>query len=612
MNDLNLLRRYEPVIRYTQGEMFFPCSVEGYLARCSLWRQAKGEDPVLILPPGSVNKEVLAIYDLEGRADGLFLRFVDDPLDPIAYQLWRNSKEYPRFDSVGRLARVGFAGRLAESLFDFSLLLRGRVPGGTTGRAWQQYQKMLTEDPRFVYYGRVIRDSSYTILHYLFFYVMNDWRSSFHGVNNHESDWEQIFVYLTGEEGNYMPQWVAFAAHDFSGDDLRRRWDDPELEKVGEDHVVVYAGAGSHAAYVVPGEYLMQVEPEAIKPAKELLRPVRKYVATNLKSGAASTPANLDAPLVSLAFVDYARGDGLSIGPGQEANWSPELLSADLPWVSGYRGLWGLDTGDPIGGERAPAGPKFDRDGSVRHAWRDPLGWAGLDKVPPPDALEALTTAAIVQLQDEAIALWTQIEEKRDALRVSGLTLKALSSTTNLARLAEQQQTALTAASKELQQLSGQHAEILEKRRVLEEYLQRTRQGDQGDPQAHLRHKAVPVPPPPPIAKALDFWAAISGALLVSILILLIAFQPPRWPMWIGLAILLFGAIESALRGKLTNYLLTATAFLAVISAVVLTVTYWRWVIPGALLFIFLYSLLTNVRELRSRRSRSEDEHPTP
>ena len=36
--------------------------------------------------------------------------------------------------------------------------MRGRVPGGTTGQAQQQYKQMMAADPRFVYYGRVLRD----------------------------------------------------------------------------------------------------------------------------------------------------------------------------------------------------------------------------------------------------------------------------------------------------------------------------------------------------------------------------------------------------------------------------------------------------------------------
>ena len=95
-----------------------------------------------------------------------------------------------------------------------------------------------------------MRESGYIVLHYIYFYAMNDWRSTFSGVNDHESDWEQVFVYLSDEgEAEPIPRWVAYASHDFSGDDLRRRWDDPEVEKIGETHPVIYAGAGSHASY---------------------------------------------------------------------------------------------------------------------------------------------------------------------------------------------------------------------------------------------------------------------------------------------------------------------------------------------------------------------------
>ena len=41
-SDLELLRTYEPVLRYTAGELFLPTSVEAYLARCSLWADDGG------------------------------------------------------------------------------------------------------------------------------------------------------------------------------------------------------------------------------------------------------------------------------------------------------------------------------------------------------------------------------------------------------------------------------------------------------------------------------------------------------------------------------------------------------------------------------------------
>lgn len=601
MNDLDLLCRFEPVIRYTSGELFFPSAVEGYLQRCSLWqRDATGKVQMLI-DYGQITPAALAKFDKHSAGVELFLRFTDKPLDPIEYQRWLASEEHPAFDSVGRLSRVGIVGRLAEALFGFSLIVRGRVPGGTTGRAAMKYKEMLAGDPRYVYYGRVIRDSDYIILHYLFFYVMNDWRSTFHGVNDHEADWEQVFIYVTEEEGDFVPQWVAFAAHDFSGDDLRRRWDDPELHKSG-DHVVVYAGAGSHAAYIQPGEYLMHVEPAILKPLKRLLEPARRFLLESLNTTGIATQDQAAQPLFSLAFVDYARGDGMAIGPGQTISWSPEQLSDDLLWVSDYHGLWGLDTRDPFGGERSPAGPKFNRDGSVRHAWSDPLGWSGLDKVPTPGNLIVEAEAAIAALACEEEQRRAEIVAKRAALRAQGLTVQAIASAANLDKQLDLASGHLLAAQKELSALTDSHAEVQEKKRLLSDYLTRIRAGDRGDPQAHLRNRAVPEPPPPTLARFMDTWAAASGALLVTVIILLIFFHPAHWPLWIALVILLFGLIEASLRGKAVNYLLTTTILLAAIGAVVLAIEYWRWVIPGVLIGIFVYSLLNNMRELRARR----------
>ena len=59
-------------------------------------------------------------------------------------------------------------------------------------------------------------------------------------------------------------------------------------------------------------------------------------------------------------------------------------------WVSGYRGLWGLYTRDPF--EGAPAGPMYNRDKTISREWFDPVGWAGLDKVPTrAEELEVIT-----------------------------------------------------------------------------------------------------------------------------------------------------------------------------------------------------------------------------
>ena len=67
---------------------------------------------------------------------------------------------------------------------------------------------------------------------------------------------------------------VGCTVHDQAGDQLRRRWDDPGLRTVG-DHPVVHAGAGSHAAYVEPGEYVTTVPRCRPAPVRTALGAIR-------------------------------------------------------------------------------------------------------------------------------------------------------------------------------------------------------------------------------------------------------------------------------------------------------------------------------------------------
>ena len=328
--------------------------------------------------------------------------------------------------AAGRLTRVGIASRVISSLFNFTLLLRGAVPGGTAGAADIAVGKIRATDPRFVYYGRVVRTGGYVVLHYIFFFAMNDWRSSFHGINDHEADWEQCFVYLAeGPNAELQPRWVAFASHDYSGDDLRRRWDDPELTLVDGCHPVIYAGAGSHASYCLCGEYIAGVEPKFLRPIRDFSVALRKLWVEKLAQGNSANVQEEVSEYFRIAFVDYARGDGVAVGPGQPNAWTPVMMDG-LPWIDAYRGLWGVDTEDPFGGERAPAGPKYNRDGSVRLSWYDPLAWAGLDKVPPPCETPVVLAQRLEQLDVDLANAETELADKRMQVRELELQATAL------------------------------------------------------------------------------------------------------------------------------------------------------------------------------------------
>ena len=156
------------------------------------------------------------------------------------------------------------------------------------------------------------------------------------------------------------------------------------MDKVGE-HPVIYAGAGSHASYYSRGEYPSELELSFLAPLARAAEQIRRLWSGGRQRTPAQRAHGHVLSIFRVPFVDYARGDGLSIGPGQDAAWAEPILIEPAPaWVQHYRGLWGLYARDPIAGENAPAGPMYNRDGTVRRGWYDPLGWAGLDKVAPP------------------------------------------------------------------------------------------------------------------------------------------------------------------------------------------------------------------------------------
>jgi hypothetical protein len=275
------------------------------------------------------------------------------------------------------------------------------------------------------------------VLQYWVFYPFNNWRSGFFGANDHEADWEMITIYLSERaDGEIAPAWVAFASHDYHGDDLRRAWDDAdELERDG-DHPIVYIGAGSHAAYFRRGEYVTEIE---LPYLRRLAAPVHRLAAFWLQTlrQAGLVESVLRFELFRIPFVDYARGDGITIGPGQPEEWSPVLLHPVPPWVSKFRGLWGYFARDPAAGENAPSGPMYNRDGTVRRAWYDPVGWAGLDDVPPPGREVSVVRNRIAEIEARQHELDVEIARGAVDLEALGAEIVAVQGLDHLqARLA--------------------------------------------------------------------------------------------------------------------------------------------------------------------------------
>ena len=360
-DDAGLLARYAPILQFDRRELFFPTAIEPYV-----------EHATLVTGDGARFDQIEA-SELDHRfGPGSYLRFIADSereRDPDRGRVDRSA--------TGRLAQVGLFGRLLDVVFLLSVWLRSTVPKRTVHAALAKADR-LGMHSKATCYGRLVRQGEWLVAHYAFFYAMNDWRTTHRGLNDHEADWEQLWIFIdpTTEE----PEWIASTNHDYAGPDMRRHWTDPELEVVGS-RPVLFPAAGSHALMFRRGDYVARLDVPGtrwlVSARNQAMRLPRRSQVSNDGVG----------PALGVPFIDLARGDGRRVG-GDEHPWELVVM-ADQPWVRDFRGLWGLDTGDLLDAERGPGGPKFDRSGRIRSCWADPVGFAGLHGHPPPSAASA-------------------------------------------------------------------------------------------------------------------------------------------------------------------------------------------------------------------------------
>ena len=595
---LALVRRYEPVVRYTAGELFLPMSVDTYIRGAALWAidPATERSLTLVADHGQLDLERLCAQSKALPNAKLQLRYVPGSLGRRQLRRWRRDPDRPRFRSTTRHAAVGLFGRVIDAVFRFSLLLRGRVPGGLTAAAHQKYRAAATDT--HPYYAHVTTDGGYVVVQYWFLYAMNDWRSSFAGVNDHEADWEQVTIYLAsageatavpdGAE-QLRPVWVAFSSHDEVGADVRRRSDDPDLTWFDGTHPVVHAGAGSHSGAYLAGEYLVRVEPPAL---------ARLFGAFAHGRGLLF-PWTRGRPRTGLAipYVDYKRGDGSQVGPGTARPWTAVLIDDGTSWVRDFTGLWGLDTHDPFGGERAPAGPRYNRDGSIRECWSDPVAWAGLDEVPATPAERS--TVAAERLAD--------VEHRREQLEAEVTAQQKV-----VRRLASARATPLMNAGRgrtgsEFEAQTTRLRDLRATRRTLLAELDslRREQDHRVDvaPHAHLRRRAVPeVGLRAEPGLLLRVWTEASLSVLLALLGVALLLNLASAPIVVLAAILTVMLVEAVLRRRLLVFLLGLLVVTVLTLAVWLFVTNWR-VGLGALALVASFTLaLANLRSLLARR----------
>ncbi|KUP96845.1 hypothetical protein, partial [Thermobifida cellulosilytica] len=416
-------------------------------------------------------------------------------------------------------------------------------------------------------------------------------------VNDHEADWEKVTVYLVEEEdGEYRPVWVGASSHEYLGDDLRRRWDDPELHRDG-DHPIIYVGAGSHSHQMLPGDYLIQVDPSFLRGA---LQAWRRFTARFL-------PSSSRLRGIGVPFVDYARGDGVRVGPGGERTWTPVVIDDTTPWVRGYRGLWGRNTRDWFDGERAPSGPRYERDGTVRRSWADPLWWVGLHKVAPtPESARADLRAHLEELEARIGEADAAIEEERAALRRLAAAEMVLSRHASAQARAREYRARIGEAERELTARYRERTHLADERDLYRAAL------DSGEPlelppQAHLRSPHLPYASGRQrTTRFLHVWATLSTPLLLTALGAVMVLLRGSLALLAALGVVvLFAAFDALARRRFLSFLVGLALLVVVLGAlagiIAAFLVNWRitLLVPMALAVVSL--LYINIRDLLRR-----------
>jgi hypothetical protein len=292
----------------------------------------------------------------------------------------------------------------------------------------------------------------------------------------------------------------------------------------------------------------------------------------------------------------------MRLGPWQQHEWelcplqATEAVRAPA-WVEGYTGLWGLYSGDPLG-ENAPPGPRYERDGLQRKRWYDPVGWSGLDKVPPPADMAAAVAEQLGRLNAEADRLSTQIAEQVSVL--AGLELEAAAMHSVPAEtqhnVALQQQ--LRAAQAALEQGKAARAANVIARERCEALAAHVAAGNFGDPRAHLRRPSLPTSP---VALRLGRLASVWSAASVGVLLLgfaaLVIFSRHLAPGLLALLVA-YSFFEALFRRDVQEWIARVVVALAIVTTLVLVVQFFQPLVLGVVVLVGLFIIVDNVREL--------------
>jgi hypothetical protein len=204
-------------------------------------------------------------------------------------------------------------------------------------------------------------------------------------------------------------------------------------------------------------------------------------------------------------------------------------------------------------------------------------------------------------LAKERVEIEAELHQQRETVRLMELEVQALRESSHFDRLYGVRQAELDSTVKVMQALYTRRRDLDEAIQASRVYLEKIQRGDWGDPQAHLAHKLIPQPPLAGFVRLVEFWAAVSGGLLLLVFLAMVLIDSSRWLLWTVLVLAVFIGLEETVRGRITRFLLNLSVLMAVITTLVLVYEFLFWIVIAAVVGMVIYMIAGNLLELFGR-----------
>ncbi len=263
--------------------------------------------------------------------------------------------------------------------------------------------------------------------------------------------------------------------------------------------------------------------------------------------------------------------------------------------------MWGLYARDPVSGEDAPAGPLYNRDGTMRRAWYDPVGWSGLDKVLPPEKALERTAERRAELETRCRELEAEISSKNAELSGLNVEASAMRGQPHLKELHETHEKKIMALSADLTGAKASLASDVALLEALDSYEDKLRRGERGPAREHIRRAHQPASDEKlRLNRLAEIWAALSIGFAMVLLVALILFAREYLAFGLAALVSLLVFVESGFRRRLTGLVNGVSVGLAVVAALILLFEFFWTIVVLAVLAAGGYMIWENLRELWS------------